>query len=162
MPTIVHEPLVLLVLDDQDRLDTHVASWFDRLRTRMFASSLDRALARGRSPDASIALAARARVLMQPEARQDLALAFARLAAPWPDRARRMHLEGPSSSLARARRDLAAVSAQLTSSPVSVRGVAQARVLLGDGGGPLYHPKHEDDLQIAARTILRGLDPWAE
>jgi len=160
MHTVTHPPLVVLLLDENDRLDAHVARWTDRLRARLFASSLDRQLADGRSPDSSVALAVRARVLMAADVRSSLAAAFGRLAAPWTDHSRRTHLETPSRSLARARRELAAVSTRLASAPVSVRGVAQARVLLGDGGGPLYHPRRDDDLQVAAQTILDALDPW--
>ena len=160
MHAVTHEPIVVLVLDDNDRLDAHVARWPERLRARLFASSLDRQLAAGRSPDSSVALAVRARTLMAADARSSLAAAFASLAAPWSDQGRRMHLETPSRSLARARRELTAVSCRLASAPVSVRGIAQARVLLGDGGGPLYHPRHDDDLQVAARSILDALDPW--
>ena len=160
MHTVAHEPLVVLVLDKDDRLDAHVARWSERLRARLFGASLDRQLASGQSPDSSVALAVRARMLMAADARASLAAAFGRLAAPWNDQSRRTHLATPSRSLARARRELTPLSARLASDPVSVRGVAQARVLLGDGGGPLYHPRREDDLQVAAQTILDALDPW--
>jgi hypothetical protein len=92
--------------------------------------------------------------------RRSLAASFERLAGPWSDDAPPGHLPIPSKPLNRARPELAALSARLSSGPVSVAGVAQAQLLLGDGGGPLYLPRTPDALSKAARALLDALDPW--
>ncbi|MEI6362625.1 MAG: hypothetical protein WCP95_10870 [Actinomycetes bacterium] len=153
-------PEVVLVFDDAGRLDAHVVRWSERVRARMAASRLDRSLAEGRSPDSSVLLAIRARMLMSQRVRRSLATAFEQLSNPWPADERLGHLPIPTRPLTRARRELATLSARLSAGPVSVRGVAQAQLLLGDGAGPLYYPKTQDALRDAARLILDALEPW--
>ncbi|MGZ4202237.1 MAG: hypothetical protein ACXVRH_09290, partial [Thermoleophilaceae bacterium] len=41
--------------------------------------------------------------------------------------------------------------------PVDPAGVAQVRLLLSDGGGPLYNPRSDDDLRAAARAAVDAL-----
>jgi len=48
-----------------------------------------------------------------------------------------------------------------SAAPVSARGVAQARILLTDGAGPLYRDEEPERLRTAALDALRALDPPA-
>jgi len=48
----------------------------------------------------------------------------------------------------------------LAPGPVSVCGVAQVRLLLTDGYGPLYHPDASDDLRLRVQRALDALDPF--
>jgi hypothetical protein len=41
--------------------------------------------------------------------------------------------------------------------PVDPAGVAQVRLLLSDGGGPLYNPRSDDDLKAAAKAAIYAL-----
>jgi hypothetical protein len=41
---------------------------------------------------------------------------------------------------------------------VSPQGVARLKILLTDGGGPLYKPEKESDLATAAQAALACLD----
>jgi hypothetical protein len=151
---------VVLVLDADGHLETHVISWSDRLRTRLAATRLDRRLAAGSSPDSSVLLALRARLLMSQRMRKGMATAFERLSEPWPSESPLGHLPIPTLPLTRARRELTALATRLAAGPVSAQGIAQARLLLGDGAGPLYYPKTQDALRDAARSVLEALDPW--
>lgn len=153
-------PEVVLVIDKRGRLETHVIRWTDRLRTRLWGLHLDRQLASGVSPDSSVLLAIRGRWLMSPRMRRSLAESFERLTAPWEDEPLSGHLPIPSQPLDRARPELSALAARLSAGPVSVTGIAQAQLLLGDGGGPLYLPRTQDALRDAARALLEALDPW--
>jgi hypothetical protein len=50
----------------------------------------------------------------------------------------------------------------LAPGPVSVRGVAQVRLLLIDGNGPLYHREATDDLCVQVQRALDALDPFCD
>jgi hypothetical protein len=147
------EPFVVLVLD------AHVVSWWDRIRARLLSVQLDRRLASGRSPDSSAPLALRARELLSPRTREDIASAFDRLAAPWTEPDTPRHLPMPARSQNHASREMAALAQRMRSGPVAVSGLASASLLLTDGTGPLYHPLHADSLELAARALLDSLDP---
>src|SRR6266568_3472745 len=101
----------------------------DRLVTRLRACSLDRALASGAALDDDVALALRAQMLVR---------ACVVEAAP---------------ELARLASRLQAVG------PVEAKGVAQVRVLLSDGTGPLYDGAAPEDLRAAALGALAALAP---
>jgi hypothetical protein len=47
----------------------------------------------------------------------------------------------------------------LSPAPLPARGVAQARLLLGDGGGPLYRRTGRDDLRARVAETLQALNP---
>ena len=49
----------------------------------------------------------------------------------------------------------------LAPAPVSARGVALVRILLTDGGGPLYRRAAALDLRTEIRTATQALDPMA-
>ena len=58
--------------------------------------------------------------------------------------------------------DLVAVAEALTTpSPLPVQGIAQVRVILSDGAGPLYNPRSPESLRESLRRTLQLLDPLA-
>jgi hypothetical protein len=121
-----------------------------RLAARLRAGALDRALATGVSPEAEPALALRARRLSDLAQRRSIADGLRNLVAEvLPDRAvlgaARAELEQLADALAKP-------------GPVSVRGVAQARILLTDGTGPLYNPRSEASLRARALSAVDSLE----
>ncbi len=154
---------MLVLLDERHGgLTVHHAGWWDRLRVSARASRLDRALAAGASPDATVHLALRAQALVGPSVRRDLARGLARLMDRSTCRvARRL------SSIPLCRDRVSDVAVDLQSlvdllvdpGPVSARGVAQVRALLGDGAGPLYNRANTDDLRAQVRRTVEALDP---
>lgn len=135
----------------------------DRIAVRLRASRLDRELARGEPPEATVRLALRAQHLVRPEIRRQLAGSLRRLlgAAQSP---------GPAALPVPVPRDLVrAASVELrelidrlvSPAPVPARGVAMVSVLLHDGGGPLYRRSRGDDLPARVREATAALDPLA-
>jgi len=135
----------------------------DRLVVRLRARRLDRALAQGTPPEASAPLALRAQRLTEPEERLSLARELRRILgeahqSPRPVLARIM----PSrASVWAAREELRRLADTLEDpGPVAAGGVAQARILLTDGTGPLYNPMSATTLVGGAARALRELRPW--
>lgn len=135
----------------------------DRLAARWRRRRLDRALAEGTPPEASVALALRAQQLTEPGRRRTIAEALRRI----------LHdaHEGPRPSLGRvvpSRRGVTAAREELSlladtlddPGPVAAGGVAQAWMLLTDGTGPLYNPYHRISLRAGAARAARELRPW--
>jgi hypothetical protein len=127
----------------------------------LHASSLDQALAAGASPDSSGPLSLRARYLIGAPARRDLARTLRRLV----DAASRPF--GPlTPAVPVCRRKVLAsqetlweLADRLTSAePVEARGVAQVRMLLITGDGPVYHRPAADDLEPAVQAALAALE----
>jgi hypothetical protein len=123
-----------------------------RLSTRLHAFRLDRALAAGASPDSSARLSLRAQALIGAKARVELAGSIRGLIK----RAQR-----PSTRFAPGvpvcRRKVLASTATLeelaerlaSGEPVDARGIAQVRLLLSDGAGPVYQRPTANDLEPA-------------
>jgi hypothetical protein len=135
----------------------------DRLAARWSPRRLDRALADGTPPEASAALALRARELTELSCRRAIAGALRRLL--------REAREGPRRSyapVAPARASVAAASDELgmladtleTPGPVAAPGVAQAWMLLTDGTGPLYDPGSRVSLRDRAAAATQQLRAW--
>jgi hypothetical protein len=132
----------------------------DRVEARVRTHHLDRQLADGIPPERSAALSLRARRLVDP--------AFATALA------RRLHAIVREAVLRRVPRaqiavrlaaveDVAAEFDELARRLVApraaaVRGVAQISVLLGDGAGPLYSSRAEEDLGAALRRARAALE----
>ena len=136
----------------------------DRLRARFCGLALDRALAAGVPPDASAALALRARALTQTSAREELADQLRRIVrnACEPSvpgtrvRARREHVLAAEHAMQR-------LASRLQSPlPVEARGIARVRVLLSDGGGPLYYRASAQDLGTEIRQAISALGSHSE
>jgi hypothetical protein len=132
----------------------------ERLVARWKSSKLDRALAKGVPPETSGALLLRARTLLGPRARRELSQALQRILreasrAPWPGA--RMPVR--RYEVMDARDDLNLLARRLIApAPVDVRGVAQVRVLLSDGSGPLFWRRSADDLRGRVREAIEALE----
>jgi hypothetical protein len=132
----------------------------DRLLARYRARALDRALAGGESPDASVALGLRARFLISRRCRDQLGQTLQRI----------VRERGRSPSIARARLNAEGIDAAaaalaelagrlLASGPVEARGIAQVRLLLSDGTGPMFRRRCGDDLRPRVNAAIASLDP---
>jgi hypothetical protein len=155
--------MLLLLLDQAGCPIATTARPWDRLLVRLRGFRLDSDLAAGASPDASVALALRAQMLVRARSRRCLARSARRVLATalQPPAARR-----PPVPVCRDRvRDCAEEFAELirrllAAGPVPARGVAQARILLADASGPLYRRASADDLRArvrdAADTLIAG------
>ena len=156
----------LVILRPQTRANAVLvarrARFRERLASRLGATWLDVELARGVPPEARAALALRAHTLGEPRTRQALAQSLrhtldnARQGSP-PRR----------GQVAAIRADVLAAADQLEQlierllepGIVEARGLAQVRVLLTDGGGPLYFRGASQDLRAAAARALTQLEP---
>jgi hypothetical protein len=132
----------------------------DRIEARVRTHHLDRRLADGVPPERSAALSLRAHRLADP--------AYARFLA------RRLHeivreavvRRVPRAQIAVRLPAVAALSAELDElarrlvapRPPAVRGVAQVSVLLGEGSGPLYSSRADEDLEAAVRRARAALE----
>lgn len=135
----------------------------DRLSALLRARWLDRALAQGTPPEASAALALRAQRLTEPEQRASIARELRRImreagVSRRPEFAR---IKPSQGRVLGAREDLRRLADMLEDpGPVAASGVAQARILLTDGTGPLYNPDSAMTLVAGAARALRELRPW--
>lgn len=145
---------MLLLLDERtDALVVRSARPWELVKAGLCPHHLDEELARGASPDATGPLALRAQTLARESFRRGLARSARQILAEAVRPPSARPALGPAVPVCRAR--IRAVAAELTElidrlqlpGPVSVRGVAQVSVLLGDGSGPLYHPASRDDLR---------------
>ena len=113
--------------------------WAARLRARVLAGALDRALISGADPACSGALAARAQVLTSPRRRVALATTLERLPELAPASRNRFRLAPSSDAVAANDARLRALAALLRSdAPLYARGLAELSELLCDSTGPLF------------------------
>jgi hypothetical protein len=134
----------------------------DRLAARWRRHRLDRTLAAEAVLPARAGLALRARALVEPAARAELARQLRRVV----DDANRGH-GSPGFRIRPRRADVLAAAAELdaladrlqAADAVSPRGVAQVRLLLTDGTGPLYRRGGSEELRAAVARALAGLQP---
>jgi hypothetical protein len=129
---------------------------------RLLASSLDRQLAEGRSPESHRLLAARAHVLVSPVMRRELVDSWDNLLV----QARRSPvMRDPRAPFNRqaiieCESDIQEMlNALWTPLPVPARGLAMASWLLRDGAGPIYNRRCSGDLGITLRETITQLDP---
>jgi hypothetical protein len=151
---------MLLLLDDGNGCPAaQRARVRHRLTARFQAGRLDRALAGGVSPDASAPLALRAQRLLRPAVRRDLAASAERiLAAARQPSAARLAVPPHRERVAAAAAGLRALIGRLSDpGPVSVRGIAEASILLTDASGPLYSRHSELDLDTGVWHALDAL-----
>ena len=151
---------MLLLLDAADCPIAATAHPWHRWLVRIRASRLDRQLAAGASPDASVALALRAQLLVRTRVRHDLARSARRilLAATRAPGARRLPVpvgRGPVRNCSEEFAEL--ISRLLAAGPVPAQGVARASLLLTDATSPLYHPDRADDLRAVVRAAASAL-----
>jgi hypothetical protein len=135
----------------------------DRLVVRLDPRRLDRALASGTPPEASAPLALRAQQLTEPEERGSIARELRRIIRESRE-TRRPTLSRivPNRARISAARDVLIRLAEMLEEPgpVAAGGVAQARILLTDGTGPLYNSESRTTLVAGAARALRELRPW--
>ncbi len=135
----------------------------DRMSARWRPRRLDRALADGAPPEASPALALRARRLTELARRRSLAGALRRIVREAPDGPGPSHgpIRPDRNGVEGARDELTALADGLTDPrPVAAHGVAQAWLLVTDGTGPLYNPCSRASLRAGAARAARELRPW--
>jgi len=139
----------------------HCCRAHERVLVRLRAWRLDTALASGVSADSSAALSLRARMLIGARTRRKQSAHIRRVlqaAVRSPD------LRGPAVPVCRqkvltARPALEALAERLERpGPVDARGVAHVRLLLRDGGGPLYSRPDADDLEHPLHVALDALE----
>jgi hypothetical protein len=131
-----------------------------QLIAHLRAWRLDSALADGASPDASATLSLRAQRLIGQTTRRELALAIHHILH---EAKRPTH---PHTRVPICRRKVAQSASALEQladrllSPgaVDARGVAQVRLLLRDGTGPLYSRPQADDLEQPVRATIKALE----
>ena len=132
----------------------------DRWLARLRAPSLDRQLAAGCPAAASRLLALRAREIVSPAGRRELARRWEHVL----DQARRPPVpRTPRAPLSRERiaaaepgvRDMLAVLGGPR--PLAVRGAAAASFLLSDGTGPLHNCHRSPGLEAAVREATRQM-----
>lgn len=134
-----------------------------RLEARWRSGRLDLALANGAPAEGSPALALRARRLTRSSHRRLIGEALvcvtreAREGAP----RSRTRVSPDRGRLAPAARELDRLASSLVEpGPVSARGVAQARILLTDGMGPLFNPHSSESLLACVVGATENLRPW--
>ena len=151
---------MLVLLEEAGSPVVCVVHPWDRLWARLRAFRLDSDLAAGASPEASVALALRARMLVRTRHRRDLAASADRVlaTATQPAYSRRLPVPVCRDRVRDCSEDFGELIRRLRAAgPVPVRGVAKAVVLLGDASGPLYHPATADDLRTRVRDAADAL-----
>jgi len=157
----------VLLADADGGVYPHRITVRDRVLARGHADRWDRALARGVSPESCAPLALHAQTLASPRSRRELASSLTRIL----DDAQGGHVPdwnalGPrhhSAHVLSARGEInALVGLLLAPAPVGGRGVALVRLLLTDGGGPLYRRTAPSVLVLEIGRAVRALDPTAD
>lgn len=134
------------------------------LRVLLRRDRLDEALARRARPGDDPAQRLRAAQLLQASERRRVArgLRSALASTEHPPVGWNARIPVAARAVRLGRPALERLASRLGSAaPVSARGVAQARLLLTDGTGPLYRDEDPDRLRDAALDALRALDPPA-
>jgi hypothetical protein len=132
-----------------------------RVRARVHARQLDCALAQGISPDSSACLSVRAHDLIGSRARSMLAQTLRRLVEDAGRPVRPMHFAVPicRAKVWRSRHTIQELADRLLGSePLDASGVAQLRLLLSDGAGPVYYHPGADDLEPALKRVIAALE----
>jgi hypothetical protein len=145
------DPLVLMPPSGRER-------WLN-LRAHLRSSELDSRLARGAEPESSDVLFLHARRIVRPRSCAVLAASLRKVAAA-SQRPRGVSNRVPlaRSHVASAHSELVVLAERLERpGPIRARGVAQIRLLLGDGSGPLYRRESGwrllADLRVAAAHL---------
>ena len=157
----MHPPL-LIQSADAGTFATRPCRLHVRVRARLQSWSLDATLARGTSPDASATLSMRAHRLIGLASRRTLARQIRGVIdlAQQPRHRLDAGIHVCTREVWRCRDTIEALADRLEAiDPVDCMGVAQARVLLHDGGGPLYHDARADRLEASLCAALDALEP---
>jgi hypothetical protein len=153
-----------MTTDQLLRSAPHDSRPWDRFRARALAASLDRQLAAGIPAESSRPLGIRARRIVSPAGRREIAEGWDQVL----DHGRRPPVpRTPRAPLCRdrlaaAEREVREMLAVLAGpSPIAARGAAMASLLLSDGTGPLHNHRSALDLGAAVREATRQMDPFA-
>jgi hypothetical protein len=132
----------------------------DRLVARLRAHHLDRRLAAGVAPERSAALSLRAARLIEPAVGAALARRLDVVIAEADGRLLpRARVAARRRAVFEAAPELEALARRLADpAPRGVGGVAQARLLLTDGCGPLYSGRADEELGAAVRRARAALE----
>ena len=152
--------MILLITEDRAGFRAAKPALKNRLETWVRSSRLDTDLARGVPPESTAALAIHAERLTRPTACRQLARSLRRIAAndrpsPWCTPVVPLCHDEVRDALS----ELEALANRLAAAgPVSACGVAQVRVLLTDGMGPVYQQSRVH-LKARASQALAALNP---
>jgi hypothetical protein len=164
--------MYVLVAGDQGRLTLKRLWPWHQILARGRSARLDRELAEGASPEASVSLATRAAQLTSTRFRHDLAVSLRRIlvaagrvetersssVTPAFAVSRSVRVPLGSTRVAQCAELLAELAGRLLEpGPVPVRGVAMVTELLADGTGPLYRVTARGDLTAAAARAVQAL-----
>lgn len=152
--------LRLIARSNPGSVTVHHSHLRARLLAYLAAPRIDRKLAAGISPDSSVTVSLRAETLIGMRARRRLSRSLYRLLKEVKEPIRVV----PTLPLCRreilAAADLIDQAADrlLAVGPIDARGVAQIRVLLTDGSGPVYNSPRAADLRPALRAAIDALE----
>lgn len=154
--------MTVLIDDAVTGLTAHPVHWWESLAAHVFSASLDHALASGRRPESSPALAVRAQWLTGRPVRDDLAACLEDLVEE--SVGERLHRDRivpvQWGAISAHREALGALVDELRApGPVSARGMALAHLLLTDGAGPLYDRRSVRSLGSVIADARRYLPP---
>ncbi len=133
----------------------------DRLDAHLHADRLERELADGASPEASLGLALRAQALTTTRSRRALAVGLTRVLAEAsaPTVASMMRVPLNRAGVLAAAEELDQLRARLLAGgPLAAAGIARTKILLTVGNGPLRGVRAREDVRTAARHAIQGLD----
>ena len=159
-----HTSIVLLACGRAGQVVAARPRLRDRLAAHWLAYRLDLALADGVAPETSAPLALRAQRLTEADRRWSTSGALRRIIREAADhrRARFGRVRPDRRAVIAASRELSNLADTLDDpGPVAAGGVAQARLLLTDGAGPLYRPGDGALLSARAAHAAQQLRPWA-
>ena len=151
--------LSLGVVDPQVLVPPSHRDWWLQVRARLRTGELDSRLAGGAAPETSDVLFSHARRIVRPRSCAVLASSLRRgaVAAQRP-RGRSNQVAIARKNVDSARGELVALAERLERpGPIRARGVAQVRLLLGDGSGPLYRRESGRPLLAEIRSAAAHL-----
>lgn len=132
----------------------------DRLRARLRSVELDRALAAGARPEQSAALELRARNLIAARTRSEFGHSIRRIARPSRSAPSVVRVPAAGTTLADSDHLLHRLARRLLApAPVDARGMAQVRLLLSDGSGPLFDRRRASELGLRLEAATQALEP---
>jgi hypothetical protein len=140
---------MVVIVEDGSGLAVRRVGWLDRFKSRIRATRLDHELAGGASPEASMALALRARALVQPAQGPRLAAALQRImSAADPSSSVRLRVPVNREAVRAARPELQQLADRLRSEPMDAHTIARVRTLVTEGNSPLYRLGSSRDLRL--------------
>jgi hypothetical protein len=151
--------MIVLVADGVGICARRARLW-DQVIARLRGPHLDRVLADGGSPDSSVLLSLRAQMLGRPSERRVLANSLRRVLATAGSARARLKVPISRSVLRDVAHEVEALADRLASpGPLSVQGIAKARMLLADGTGTFYRPFAASALRAEICNAIQALEP---